>query len=285
MCTAALLSIDPGKAWKVTRAKLENTGDVNCFIQATAPGDDRKDNSTYGSAEYICPENSLSNFEAKRCDCRSSYFAKNGKCVTQQEAATEKVADPLPRTKEELLATPQNRDPEGCGLTKQQQQAIASILGKRFSSIPQFNKAWLAAVKVDDAKAVARLRPDPATNKANRIKYFSGTRRRFWENVFDDKAKDGAYELVTRAGGMIAKRGNAAKLNVNGKIQGLDVDHLVGLAEDPTKMISVANMQLSPAKENRDALEEIARVDPFYDPDEWLRKQAAATCPVKPKSK
>ncbi len=134
-------------------------------------------------------------------------------------------------------------------------------------------------MKSDDAAAVAKLKADRDTNRANRRAYFDGTRRRFWENVYDDRKPGGAYELLTRAGAAIAKRGNAAILSVYGKPQGLDIDHVVGLTEDPTKMLSVDNLQLSPARENRQTLEAIARNDPFYDPQKWLQTQAA-TCPM-----
>ena len=266
LCQAVLRKQDPPETYKSSKAPNEY-GDVYC---AGTQKDGRDGFDQFATDVYlrVCPPNSRARMgeplATRRCECEDQFVAKGAACLD---------------AKSPVVTAKQNIEPEACGIDKPHQQAIANILGKKFSTIPQFRSALVAAVKSDDAAAVAQLAASATTNRANRRAYFDGTRRRFWENVYDDKKEGCAYELLTLAGATIAKRGNAAILRINGKPQGLDVDHLVGLAEDPTKMLSVDNLQLSPARENRQALEAIARNDPFYDPQKWLQT-LAPTCEV-----
>jgi hypothetical protein len=266
LCQALLRKQDPPETYKSSDPPNEY-GDAHC---AGTQKDGRDGYDQFATDVYrrVCPANSNARMgeplATRRCECADQFVAKGAACLD---------------AKSRVATATQKIEPEACGIDKPQQQAIAKILGKQFSTIPQFRSAWIAAVKPDDAAAVAQLTARPDTNRANRKAYFDGTRRRFWANVYDDRKPGGAYELLTLAGAAIAKRGNAPILSINGKPQGLDIDHVVGLAEDPTKMLSVDNLQLSPARENRQALEAIARNDPFYDPQKWLQT-LAPTCPV-----
>jgi hypothetical protein len=175
-------------------------------------------------------------------------------------------------------------DPEGCGLDKGQQQAIMSILGKTFTDVPYLKAAWDAAIAPDFKIAVAKLSADPKTNKDGREKYFAPTRNKFWDNL----AKSGAAtEAFKKAKIQFPSTGRAAVITIDGKTQQIDVDHIIGLAEDPRLMISTSNLQLSPQRENRKMLEKIARNDAFYDPQAWMaqRLEEAKRCSRGGKSK
>ena len=263
----------------------------------------------------LCPENS-SALSLNLCACHDdSYAVENNQCVGEGEKSEgeaqvgshDALSEPVVKTTQ---PTSQDHDPQGCGLSKEQYDALSEVLGKKFSNVSYLNDVWTAAVAIQPGlqSNVATLQRSNEGNQGNR-KFFDTARNNFWDILAGRNAIRKKFEksnpkidfpesAVAKARATFAKAGitfpvnegtskkRAALITINGKEQQIDIDHIVGFAEVPNKMIDPSNLQLSPEKENRYALEEIARKDIFYDPAAYLEAERQkmitndAGCPV-----
>jgi hypothetical protein len=162
-------------------------------------------------------------------------------------------------------------------MTADQEQALKQWMGKTFTQVDQLNKHWNTAVTEERQEGAKGLQSDRKTNQSNREQLFDPTRNRFWRRVYKDK--DGARKLLEDSGATFTKSGNAPQMTINGKSVSLDVDHAIGLANDPSKMLDPNNLRLISAPENKPVLEAIKREDPFQSEqaaDRWIKNQKSA---------
>jgi hypothetical protein len=162
-----------------------------------------------------------------------------------------------------------------------EQQALRQWMGKKFTDVPALNAHWIEASK-SRAAAVRTLKPDPKTNQANRRTFFNPVREQFWKRVFSDE--QGARKLLEDAGAKFTTAGKPPTMVINGRTVVLDVDHIVGLAVEPSRMLDSANLQLVSSVENQRSIEETKREDPFQSPQaqaRWEGRQGGNvhTCP------
>jgi hypothetical protein len=170
-----------------------------------------------------------------------------------------------------------------CGATNSQVQALKAWIGRPLTSVPELSSSWTNATKPSDKAAIAALRSNPATNKAARQKYFDPTRQRFWKNVHDDQQ---ARKLFEDSGFTFGNRGASPTATFGDARMSLNIDHIVRLADDPTKMLSPENLRIVSARENTRILEGIKSRDPFQDPQAHLeRLEKNGGKPPKPSAK
>jgi len=195
--------------------------------------------------------------------------------IAFEDEPAPKAAGAAPAGASPSKAAPTGSNCPAGSLTDQQRAALKQWMGRRFTDVPVFLEHWLEAAQ-DKMAAVSVLKSDKKTNQKNRKKYFNPARADFWELVHADARENGARKLIENAGGWFDVAGRAPKMKINGVVQALDVDHIVGLAVEPARMLDPANLQLVSATENQKTLEEIKREDPFQSPEaaeRYMKKQ------------